>query len=133
MRFTRIKETCLYVSDLERTRGFYQDQLGMEVVSFIEGNHVFFRAGESMLLCFLPEKSRNKTDLPPHFGHGNLHFALEVPEEEYEAWKERIRELNIPIEKVQQWQQGSRESFYFRDPDHHSVEIVQPGIWGKGR
>jgi catechol 2,3-dioxygenase-like lactoylglutathione lyase family enzyme len=41
MKFTQIKETCLYVSNLEKTRNFYSEQLGLEIISFVENSRVF--------------------------------------------------------------------------------------------
>ncbi len=129
MEFTQIKETVLYVRDLERTRAFYNEKLELPVVSFIEESHVFFRAGTSMLLCFLPEKTKVKEDPPPHYAEGNIHLAFEAKPEDYRAWKERVKERNIPIEQVHHWKKGTRESFYFRDPDGHLLEILEGNIW----
>jgi len=130
LTISSIKETCLYVSDLERTKGFYHEKLGLPLIGFAEGRHVFFRAGASVLLCFNPDDARQKTHLPPHYGTGHLHFAFEVVAEQYEAWKEKIESLGIEIEQEVVWREGVK-SFYFRDPDLHVVEIAMPGIWEK--
>ena len=100
----------------------------MEVIAFAEGRHVFFRVGKSVLLCFLPESTRNEVKLPPHYGSGKLHFALETPYEQYEAWKNKIIKAGIIIEQETDWS-GNLKSFYFRDPDGHLAEIVMEGIW----
>ena len=125
----RIKESCLYVADLDRTRSFYEGVLQLPVIVQVPGSHVFFRAGDSVLLCFLPESSANNTDLPGHYGEGRLHLAFEVEEGEYELWKHELVRQGIAIEKVQSWKQGKKGSFYFRDPDGHLLEILQKGIW----
>lgn len=129
LSISSIKETCLYVSDLEATKAFYHEKLGLPLISFVPERHVFFRAGTSVLLCFNPEDARKKTRLPPHYGSGDLHFAFEVVVEQYEAWKQKIEDLGIGIEQEVVWREGVK-SFYFRDPDHHAVEIAMPGIWG---
>lgn len=128
MKFTQIKETCLYVSDLERTRTFYADQLGLEVISFVEDSHVFFRVGTSVLLCFLPEVSREKKSPPPHYGSGKLHLAFEAPEGHYEALLRAVQERNIDVYHYETWARGTR-SFYFDDPDGHVLEILECGVW----
>lgn len=115
------------MQDLERTRAFYHGKLQLPLIGHIPGSHVFFRAGTSVLLCFLPEVSRHKTHLPGHYGEGNLHFAFEVKPEDYQASKKFIEENGIPIEHEASW--GELKSFYFRDPDGHSVEIVMHDIW----
>ncbi len=129
MSFLRIKENCLYVQDLDRTRAFYEGALGLKVLTQKDGSHVFFRVGDSVLLCFLPESSAKKQDLPSHYGKGNLHLAFEVEEGEYQNWKDELTHKGVPIEHVQSWHQGKKESFYFRDPDDHLLEILQKGIW----
>ena len=128
MHFTQIKETCLYVSNLEATKQFYFKKLGLELISYVKDNHVFFRVGTSVLLCFLPEVTKKKTHLPPHYGSGQLHLAFEVEAEDYNTWKSKIKSLNIPVEHEETWRNGLK-SFYFRDPDDHLLEIVQKGMW----
>ncbi len=126
---TFIKETCLYMEDLETCKQFYQEILGLPVISYVKGRHVFFRAGSSVLLCFNPKDSSTKTELPPHYGSGQLHFAFETPEDAYEDWKKHITEKGIIIEQEIHWR-DNLYSFYFRDPFDNAVEIVMPGIWG---
>ncbi|MBD1397921.1 VOC family protein [Pontibacter sp. JH31] len=130
MEIKQIKETCLYVTDLERTRQFYQDKLGLHVIGEVEGRHIFFRAGRSVLLCFIAEMSEKGGTLPPHFGSGQLHLAFEVSRAEYDGWKKRIEEAGIAIEQEYDWGRDFL-SFYFRDPDKHLLEIVMEGMWEK--
>ncbi|PSR57208.1 glyoxalase [Adhaeribacter arboris] len=128
MEFAKIKETCLYVTDLERSKEFYHAQLGLPIISEVPGRHLFLRAGSSVLLCFLAEVSRQSTEVPPHFGSGQLHVAFETSPAEYPKWKEKIEALQIPIEHEHNWGNGYL-SFYFRDPDQHCLEIVMTGMW----
>ena len=128
MNFTQIKENCLYVQNLDRTEEFYHTKLGLPVISKEERRHIFFRAGSSVLLCFLAESTKKSNSLPPHYGEGKLHLALEVPIENYANTKSKLQSAGIEIEHIQQW--GKQfESFYFRDPDGHSIEIVPAGMW----
>ena len=128
MRFTKIKETCIYVTDLENTRVFYEDKLGLTLISLVKGRHVFFQAGESVLLCFIAEQTEKETQLPPHGASGSIHFAFEVEREEYQNSLEKIRERGIEILHEHEWKKGLR-SFYFHDPDNHVVEIIEEGVW----
>jgi catechol 2,3-dioxygenase-like lactoylglutathione lyase family enzyme len=126
---TGVKEVSLYVADLERSRAFYHGFLAFPVISEKAGRHIFFRAGSTMLLCFLAEATRNDDTLPPHFGSGQLHLAFEVPAEVYSQVKQQCQDAGLSIEHTQQWAPGV-ESFYFRDPDAHSLEIIPSGMWG---
>lgn len=129
LRFNKIKETAIYVEDLERTKSFYHNKLGLEIKSELDGRHVFFVAGSSILLCFLKDATdNNEGPIPPHWGEGALHFAFESSYSDYEKWKEKIKSLGIEIEKEMEWRRGLK-SFYFRDPDGHSLEIVMDGMW----
>lgn len=128
MQFRQIKETCLYVQDLDRTETFYQEKLGLPLISKVADRHVFFRAGSSVLLCFRAEATRQEETLPPHFAEGHQHIAFECEAETYEAWKQRLQAVGIPIEQEARWGERYR-SLYFRDPDQHVLEIVEPGMW----
>lgn len=128
MHLTQIKETGLYVSDLARTRSFYHEKLQLPVISFVEGRHIFFRVGSSVLLCFLPEVTRNEQKLPPHYAQGKQHIAFSTPPEQYEVWKQKLADASIPITHETNWGNGYL-SCYFDDPDGHVLEIVPDGLW----
>ena len=128
MNIARIKETCIYVTDLQRTKEFYSHRLGLAVLSFVEDRHVFFRAGESVLLCFIAEKTLKEKELPRHGAQGSIHFAFEVEKQEYDAALLKIKSMHIGILHEQTWKTGLR-SFYFYDPDGHLLEIIEEGLW----
>jgi catechol 2,3-dioxygenase-like lactoylglutathione lyase family enzyme len=128
MEFNKIKETCIYVHDLEAAKSFYHGKLGLPVLSFVAGKHVFFRAGASVLLCFNPDDSRMKVSPPPHACEGRYHFAFEVRREDYEARKAEIVRRGIRITDKLIWKTG-QESFYFEDPAGNVLEVVPEGIW----
>jgi catechol 2,3-dioxygenase-like lactoylglutathione lyase family enzyme len=128
MNITQIKETCIYVSNLDTTEQFYNDTFGFTLIARVPGSHVFFRAGTSVLLCFNPDKTKEQSQLPPHFAYGPIHLAFEVEPAEYASWKRKILDKQIDIIHEQEWKNGMR-SFYFRDPDGNILEIVPQGVW----
>lgn len=128
MHFNQIKETCLYVRDLNKTESFYAEKLGLKVLDKSEGRHIFFRAGSSVLLCFISDATKNENSLPSHFGEGNIHIAFEVPGEKYSEVKKWILSKQISIIHERSWKRDIR-SFYFRDPDDNLLEIVPTGMW----
>jgi catechol 2,3-dioxygenase-like lactoylglutathione lyase family enzyme len=129
IKFSGIKETCIYVHDLEVARTFYIDRLGLTLISYVPGKHLFLRAGHSILLIFNPEDSKNKKSPPAHFGGGHQHFAFEVKDVDYDSAKKMITSRSIEIIDEITWPSG-RQSFYFHDPEKNVLEIVpETGIW----
>ena len=129
MNFLRIKETCLYVSDLQKAKAFYEKILGLKVISYVPSKHLFFRAGDSVLLLFNPEDSKRKTSPPPHSAEGKQHFAFEVADADYDDTLGKIRSAGVEIVDEVVWKSG-KKSFYFNDPEGNVLEVVpDKGVW----
>lgn len=128
MNIKQIKETCLYIQNLESAKDFYHRKLGFNIINEQEGSHIFFKVGSSVLLCFIPEVSKAKISPPPHFAYGHQHIAFEVEKDAYEEWKNKIQVSGIKIIQEQTWK-NELKSFYFLDPENHVLEIVPKGIW----
>ena len=129
MEFLRIKETCIYVRDLEGARKFYHDVLCLPVINYVNEKHLFLRAGSSVLLLFNPEDSREKKSPPPHYGGGKQHFAFEVASMQYEEIKSELKRKGVTIIDEITWKSG-KKSFYFNDPEGNVLEVLpEGGIW----
>jgi len=130
-----VVETILYSDDLERATWFYRDVLGLTPM---KGDGERFQALDSganrVLLLFkrggtlTAQPVPSGGVIPPHDGHGPLHLAFAINAADYERWGVRLQERGVTVESETQWERGGR-SIYFRDPDHHLVELVTPGIW----
>jgi catechol 2,3-dioxygenase-like lactoylglutathione lyase family enzyme len=66
--------------------------------------------------------------IPPHGGHGALHFALAIPDVAYADWTRHLAAHAVVIESEVAWPRGGR-SLYFRDPDGNLGELATPGLW----
>lgn len=129
MNFIKIKETCLYVHDLELARRFYHEILELPVINYEVDKHIFFKLGSSVLLCFNPEDSKTKSSPPPHFAEGKQHLAFEVPIADYESAKEELQAKGIKLTDEVTWKSGAR-SFYFEDFEGNVLEILpDKGMW----
>ncbi|WP_215226722.1 VOC family protein [Echinicola shivajiensis] len=128
MEFTQIKETCLYINDLDKAEEFYHNNLGMPIISKEMNRHIFFRCGSSVLLCFIPETTEKESNLPAHYASGKQHIAFEVQAKDYEIRKNELIDSGIKITHEQEWKDGLK-SCYFEDPFGHVLEIVPKGIW----
>ena len=122
-------EAALYVDDLDRAEAFYRDVLGLELIGKEPGRHVFFRAGQGVLLIFNPDVTGKAGPFPSHGAKGPGHAALGIPADALDFWHRRLQEHGVEIEKEATWPKGGR-SLYFRDPAGNSVEFVTPGCWG---
>jgi catechol 2,3-dioxygenase-like lactoylglutathione lyase family enzyme len=122
-------EAALYVDDLDRAEAFYRDVLGLELIGKEPGRHVFFRAGDGVLLIFNPDATGKGGFLPAHGAKGPGHAALGIPADSLDYWRSCLQEHGVQIEKEATWPKGGR-SLYFRDPAGNSVELVTPGCWG---
>ncbi len=121
----------MYVSDLNQTSKFYHDLLGLKVIGRVDGRHIFFKAGTSVLLCFIAEATSQDDHLPPHYGSGKLHMAFEVEMENYQSIKEQLISKGVDVIYEETWR-SDVHSFYFHDPDGHVLEIVPKGMWDIG-
>lgn len=127
LRIESILETSLYVADLERSRNFYGDVLGLEVVEVGERLCAMRLADRQILLLCL--KGASATLMPGgHDGDGRFHLALAVPLSDLAEWEAQLRKHGVAIEEKHTWESGG-QSLYFRDPDQHLIELATPGTW----
>lgn len=125
-----IVETAIYADCLDEMERFYTDVLNLSVITKEVGRHVFLSVGPaSVLLIFNPETTLQGHMLPSHGAAGPGHVAFGVSAESLDAWRTRLCEHAISIEKEHQWPTGGL-SVYFRDPGGNSVELITPGVWG---
>ncbi len=126
-------ESGLYVAELERARRFYETILGFTVMVADERFAAYSVAGRQVLLLFRKGGTREPISfeggvIPPHDGEGTQHVAFAIAASEWTAWEEHLRRHQVAIESVVTWGGGGR-SIFFRDPDHHLLELITPGCW----
>ncbi|MCA9256302.1 MAG: VOC family protein [Phycisphaerales bacterium] len=132
MRVREILECCLYAENLAETAAWYARVLGLAPFSQSHDRHVFFRVGNRCFFLFDPtatrDASRTKTDVPTHGAGGEGHVCFAIGADEVDAWRERLGDLVVPIEREITWPNGAR-SIYVRDPARNSVELATPSLW----
>jgi catechol 2,3-dioxygenase-like lactoylglutathione lyase family enzyme len=130
---TGVLETCLYVSDVERSAQFYERLFGFQRMLCNERLCALSVAGRDVLILFLQGATAKPVSLPggilpPHDGSGQSHFAFAIPVGDLAAWEKRLSEAGVAIESRVHWESGG-DSLYFRDPDGHLAELATPGVW----
>jgi catechol 2,3-dioxygenase-like lactoylglutathione lyase family enzyme len=129
LKIEAVIETAIYVDDLQATQDFYTTVLGLPVIRYEPGRHVFFQVGDSsVLLAFLAETTLRGDGFPPHGTTGPGHFALGIDAAALDAWRDRLRRQGVAIEQEAEWPAGGK-SLYFRDPSGNVAELVTPGVW----
>ncbi len=130
-----VAEAALYVADLARAVAFYHDVLGLPLTMQFDDT-AFLQTGEnSTLILFDRQALRTRQSvIPAHGAEGAGHVALAIPPEQMGAWRARLTAHEIAIEHEQDWP-GGTHSLYFRDPDGHSLELIDgshyPNLWTK--
>lgn len=131
-RLHAVLETSLHVSDLDRSLLFYKRVLGLSLVRdgyFGEGRGAALQVGSGpILLLFRAEMTRHSERVPSHGAIGPGHVAFRVSADELPAWRERLRENGITIEREVTFGDNP-PSIYFRDPDGNSLELATSAIW----
>ena len=84
---------------------------------------LLFRRGTTAAGLSFPEGC-----IPAHDGEGPAHFAFAIDSDDLDAWRRHLAAEGVEIESELSWERGGK-SFYFRDPDGHSVELATPGVW----
>jgi catechol 2,3-dioxygenase-like lactoylglutathione lyase family enzyme len=130
---SHIVETALYVSDLKRSRVFYCDILGADVLLDTARLLALDVGGESVLLLFQRGATTEPLEtpggiVPPHGADGVQHFAIAIASDALNAWKAYLARSGVNVESEVRWPRGGT-SLYLRDPDNHSVELITPGLW----
>lgn len=132
---TGILETCLYVTDVARSRAFYQRLFGFEALLADDRISTLAVVPGQVLILFKRGATTEpipvgKGFIPPHDGGGRQHFALSIGADDLGAWKDRLVGEGIAVEGEVDWPPGG-QSLYFRDPDGLLVELATPGLWVK--
>jgi catechol 2,3-dioxygenase-like lactoylglutathione lyase family enzyme len=111
--------------DSEETRAFYEDFLGLPLVSAFEIDegralHTFFQMDDDSCLAFFEAPGR-----PFDFKEQDaldLHIALGVDNDVFEAMLEKGRAQGRPVRGPVD--HGFVRSIYFRDPNGYIVELT---------
>jgi catechol 2,3-dioxygenase-like lactoylglutathione lyase family enzyme len=106
-------------------RRFYREVLGLHAVG---RDGLTFRIGHGLLLLFEADRSSVQSTPPPHGARGSIHTCFVAAVEDYEGWKQRLTDVDVPIVEERDWDNGVR-SFYFHDPAGNLLEIADGDLW----
>lgn len=132
-----LRHLALRVTNLARSRAFYEQLLGMKVVWEPDANNVYFSSGTDNLALHqidqgeLAAYQRPTAQLLDHVG-----VILDSPQEVdrmFQAVEPAIARLGGAIAKPPKQHRDGSYSFYFSDPDGNVIQaLYEPNISGKG-
>lgn len=116
----------LYVSDLEKTKGFYGGLLGLKLRGEY-GTYIEYETGTTILSMNTRESGREITKLPiPDGSRNEQTFELGFVTEDVEGTIENLREAGVPILMEPTEKPWGQIVAYAADPDGHYIEICTP-------
>ncbi|MBS0565658.1 MAG: VOC family protein [Proteobacteria bacterium] len=131
-----VLEAALYAADLDAAEAFYGGVLGLRRIARGGDRHVFYAAGQTVLLIFNPAETERPPrpgpmPVPAHGGRGPGHVCLRVPSARLDEMASLLGAAGVAIEADFHWPGGAR-SIYVRDPAGNSVEFAGDDLWGLG-
>jgi glyoxylase I family protein len=118
IKTTGIDHVVIWVSDLERSKRFYLDLLGMTVAQESEWQS-FLWCGENQVALF----DARQRDVAVTHGSELNHMALRMDPASYEETKERLESEGIKVTG----RTGDPNCIYFEDPDGHRLQLLYKG------
>lgn len=121
-----IDHVTVVVKDLERSRAFYEDLLGMAPISRPDFGFpgLWFDAGARQVHLILESPEAGPAGLPEFQGtlpSRGFHFAFQVSSCDDAA--AQLNRMNVPIVAGPKSRPDGARQLYIHDPDGHLVEI----------
>jgi catechol 2,3-dioxygenase-like lactoylglutathione lyase family enzyme len=113
---TGVDHIVLHVSDVQRSKNFYTEVLGLTAYREDDGQ-VFLHAGQQGVALF-----RKKGATPLTAGNDLNHLALNVASGTYETLKAELEKRGVAVSG----RPGEDRCIYFRDPDGHRLQLMIP-------
>jgi catechol 2,3-dioxygenase-like lactoylglutathione lyase family enzyme len=114
IRAAGVDHVVLHVSDVQRSKKFYTDILGMTPYREDDGQ-VFLHAGSQGIALFEKDDGR-----PLTAGNDLNHLALNVAAGTYETLKLELERQGVAVTG----RPGDDRCIYFRDPDGHRLQLI---------
>ncbi len=100
-KLSRVLETALYVSDLDKAAAFYAHVIGLPCIHADHRMGAYDVGGNGVLLLFPQGGSLQPIEtpggpVPPHDGSGPMHVAFAIAKDELETWQATSKLRGLP-------------------------------------
>lgn len=116
LKTTGIDHTVLHITDLERSKRFYIDLLGMKVNHEDSWNAFLWCGDQQVALFEVPAGTSVKTGVELN------HMALRLESGSYEEVKAHLERHGVQVTG----RPGDDRCIYFDDPDGHRLQLLPP-------
>lgn len=117
-----LRHLALRVTDLERSRAFYQGLLGMSVVWEPDDQNLYLSSGsDNLALHQVPQGGSLKQGEDQFLDHFGFIAASETGVDEIAV---KMKEAGVPILKPVKRHRDGSYSFYMADPDGNVIQIL---------
>ena len=124
MNFQHIHHVAILASDYKKTKEFYVEKLGFEVIrenyrEDREDYKIDLRLGDSELEVFVVKNAPARPNYPEALGLRHLAFTVE----DIEDTVKRLNEKGIETEPIRWDTYTNKRMTFFKDPDGLPLEI----------
>ncbi len=120
----RIDHVVLQVTDLERSKRFYKDLLGMRVEHESSWQSFLYLSEDTTQMVALFETKEGEFEGPRDMHH----MAMVASQGTYDSIKAELEQAGVQVSG----RPGDPNCIYFNDPDGHRLQIIYPGEHADG-
>ncbi len=126
MLFNRVHHTAIIASDFEKSKDFYVNKLGFEVIGEVDrperkSKIIYLDAYNTMIELFSFSDSPKRLAWPEACGLRHLAFEVDNIEETIE----KLSKLGIETEPIRVDLRTGKKMTFFKDPDDLPLEICE--------
>jgi glyoxylase I family protein len=126
MLFNKVHHVAIIASDLEKSREFYVNKLGLKVIGEIDrperqSKILYLDAGNTIIELFSFPNPPKRLSFPEACGLRHLAFEVDNIEETIKG----LNKLGIDTEDIRTDLRTGKKMTFFNDPDDLPIEITE--------